>query len=209
MTKKEKAKAIQAILEKEFPSTPIPLSHQDPYTLLIAVLLSAQCTDERVNQITPILFAKADNPKAMVKLSIDEIAQIIKPCGLSPAKSKAIFNLSNILLDTYDGEVPASFEALESLPGVGHKTASVVMSQAFGVPAFPVDTHIHRLAYRWALSDGSNVKKTEEDLKKLFPKSSWNKLHLQIIFFGRKYCQARAHDSAHCPICSIYGRKGI
>jgi endonuclease III len=209
MTKKEKALAIQNILEDCFPETPIPLDHKDAYTLLIAVLLSAQCTDERVNKVTPFLFAKADNPHAMIKLSIEQIAQIIKPCGLSPAKSKAIYNLSHILINDYNGEVPNGFEALESLPGVGHKTASVVMSQAFGVPAFPVDTHIHRLAYRWGLSNGSNVKKTEEDLKKLFPKDIWNKLHLQIIFFGRKYCPARAHIVQDCPICSIYGRKGL
>jgi endonuclease III len=209
MTKKEKALAIQNILEESFPDTPIPLDHKDAYTLLIAVLLSAQCTDERVNKVTPLLFAKADNPHSMIKLSIEQIEQIVKPCGLSPAKSKAIYNLSHILINDYNGEVPDSFEALESLPGVGHKTASVVMSQAFGVPAFPVDTHIHRLAFRWGLSNGSNVKKTEEDLKKLFPRDIWNKLHLQIIFFGRKYCPARGHLVADCPICSIYGRKGL
>ncbi len=209
MTKKEKASAIKVILDKEFPETPIPLDHQDSYTLLISVLLSAQCTDERVNKITPLLFAKANNPIAMIRLTIAEIAEIIKPCGLSPAKSKAIYNLSHILINDYNGEVPQSFEALESLPGVGHKTASVVMSQAFGVPAFPVDTHIHRLAYRWGLSNGSNVKKTEEDLKKLFARDTWNKLHLQIIFFGRKYCPARGHNIPECPICSVYGRKGL
>jgi endonuclease III len=209
MTKKEKAKSIQAILDSEFPETPIPLDHKDAYTLLISVLLSAQCTDERVNKITPLLFKKADSPKKMIKLSIQEIEDIIRPCGLSPAKSKAIYNLSHILLDNYKGHVPPSFEDLESLPGVGHKTASVVMAQAFGVPAFPVDTHIHRLAYRWGLSNGTTVKKTEEDLKKLFEKETWNKLHLQIIFFGRKYCPARGHDKEACPICNTYGRKGL
>ncbi len=209
MTKKEKAAAIQEILNKEFPETPVPLEHSSPYTLLIAVLLSAQCTDERVNKITPLLFNKASTPQQMVKLSIPEIEDIIRPCGLSPAKSKAIFNLSQILLDKYNGEVPTEMSALEELPGVGHKTASVVVSQAFGQPAFPVDTHIHRLAYRWTLSTGKNVTKTEVDLKKLFPIETWNKLHLQIIFFGRKYCPARGHIVEQCPICSIYGRKGI
>jgi len=208
MTKKQKARAISAILEELFPETPAPLHHSDPYTLLIAVLLSAQCTDERVNQITPILFAKADNPFDMVKLSVEEIREIIKPCGLSPRKSVAIYELSKILIEKYNGKVPQSFEALEELPGVGHKTASVVMSQGFGVPAFPVDTHIHRLAARWGLSDGKSVEKTETDLKKLFPKKLWNKLHLQIIFFGRKYCPARGHQPAACPICSRFGVEG-
>jgi endonuclease III len=209
MTKKQIAKDISDILESYYPETPIPLDHKDEYTLLIAVLLSAQCTDERVNKTTPALFKKANSPKKMIKLSIEEIEAIIKPCGLSPAKSKAIFNLSNILLDKYNGKVPQSFEELEELPGVGHKTASVVMAQAFGVPAFPVDTHIQRLAYRWKLSDGSSVKKTEEDLKKLYPKELWNKLHLQIIFFGREFCPARGHDKDACPICSKYGRKNM
>jgi endonuclease III len=209
MTKKQIAKDISDILESYYPETPIPLDHKDEYTLLIAVLLSAQCTDERVNKTTPALFKKANSPKKMIKLSIEEIEAIIKPCGLSPAKSKAIFNLSNILLDKYNGKVPQSFEELEELPGVGHKTASVVMAQAFGVPAFPVDTHILRLAYRWKLSDGSSVKKTEEDLKKLYPKELWNKLHLQIIFFGREFCPARGHDKDACPICSKYGRKNM
>ena len=209
MTKKQKAKEIAAILDKLYPETPIPLEHVDPYTLLVAVVLSAQCTDVRVNQITPILFARADNPFDMAKLDISEIQEIIKPCGLSPAKSKAIHQLSNILVDKYVGEVPQTFEALEALPGVGHKTASVVMSQAFGFPAFPVDTHIHRLAYRWALSNGKNVTQTEKDLKSLFPKDTWNKLHLQIIYFGREYCPARNHDFSSCPICSIYGRKEL
>lgn len=205
MTKKEKAAFIQEKLEVLFPETPIPLDHYSPYTLLIAVLLSAQCTDERVNQITPTLFARADTPQDMIKLSVEEIREIIKPCGLSPAKSKAIAGLSHILLDEHAGQVPESFEELEKLPGVGHKTASVVMSQAFGHPAFPVDTHIHRLATRWKLTNGKNVETTEKDLKKLFPKNTWNKLHLQIIFFGRKYCPARGHNANDCPICSVVG----
>ncbi len=209
MTKQEKAKDIAHILEDLYPTTPIPLDHADPYTLLVAVLLSAQCTDARVNKVTPFLFEKADNPFDMVKLDVDEIRAIIRPCGLSPRKSKAISDLSGILIDKYDGAVPQSFEALEELPGVGHKTASVVMSQAFGVPAFPVDTHIHRLAYRWTLSTGKNVEKTEADLKRLFPKETWNKLHLQIIFFGREYCPARGHDPNTCPICSKHGRKSL
>lgn len=207
LTKKEKATVIAEILENLYPTTPIPLEHQDPYTLLIAVLLSAQCTDERVNKVTPFLFAKAKTPQKMVGLEVADIKSIIRPCGLSPRKSKAIHELSQILIDKHDGEVPASFEALEALPGVGHKTASVVMSQAFGVPAFPVDTHIHRLAWRWGLSTGKNVTKTEVDLKKLFPKNQWNKLHLQIIFFGREYCPARGHNPLKCPICGPYGRK--
>lgn len=209
MRKQEKADAIAAILEKLYPKTPIPLDHQDSYTLLVAVLLSAQCTDERVNQVTPHLFEAADNPSDMVQLEVEDIKSIIRPCGLSPRKSKAIHRLSQILLEEHDGEVPQSFEALEALPGVGHKTASVVMSQAFGVPAFPVDTHIHRLAYRWTLSTGKNVEKTEADLKRLFPRESWNKLHLQIIFFGREYCPARGHDPYVCPICSKFGRKTL
>ncbi len=209
MTKKEKAMVIAGILEELYPETPIPLKHKGPYTLLIAVLLSAQSTDKKVNQITPILFAKANNPYDMVKLSIDEIREIIKPIGLSPQKSKAIYNLSKILIEKYNGEVPDTFEDLEALPGVGHKTASVIMSQAFGYPAFPVDTHIHRLAYRWALSTGKSVKKTEEDLKRLYPDEMWNKLHLRIIYFGREYCPARGHDPEKCPICSKYGRKSL
>lgn len=209
LTKQEKANSIAEKLEELYPETPIPLDHKDPYTLLIAVLLSAQCTDKRVNQITPQLFAAADSPAEMVKLDVDEIRQIIRPCGLSPRKSKAIFDLSGILLEKHGGEVPQCFEDLEALPGVGHKTASVVMSQAFGVPAFPVDTHIHRLAYRWGLSTGKNVEKTEKDLKRLFPKETWNKLHLQIIFFGREYCPARSHDPKKCPICSVFGRKSL
>lgn len=201
MNKKERVAFIADTLERLFPETPVPLDHSDAYTLLIAVLLSAQCTDERVNQITPALFAKASNPYDMVKLSVEEIREIIKPCGLSPAKSKAIWGLSDILINQHKGQVPESFEALEALPGVGHKTASVVMSQAFGHPAFPVDTHIHRLAQRWKLSNGKNVDQTEKDLKRLFPKETWNKLHLQIIFFGRKYCPARGHKIVECPIC--------
>jgi len=207
MTKKEKAIAIADKLEELYPETPIPLDHEDSYTLLVAVLLSAQCTDVRVNQVTPHLFAKANNPTDMIKLEVEEIKEVIRPCGLSPRKSKAIHELSNIILTKHDGKVPKSFEDLEALPGVGHKTASVVMSQAFGVPAFPVDTHIHRLAYRWGLSTGKNVVRTEADLKKLFPREKWNKLHLQIIFFGREYCPARGHNPKDCPICSIYGRK--
>lgn len=197
------------ILDELYPTTPIPLVHKDPYTLLVAVLLSAQCTDERVNQVTPDLFELADNPFSMAEQDVEDIKTIIRPCGLSPRKSKAISELSRILVAEYDGRVPQSFDALEALPGVGHKTASVVMSQAFGVPAFPVDTHIHRLAYRWALSTGKSVEKTEADLKRLFPRERWNKLHLQIIFFGREHCPARGHDPHQCPICSIYGRKSI
>ncbi len=207
MTRKRKATEIAAILDQFYPETPIPLNHKDPYTLLVAVVLSAQCTDERVNQITPFLFARADDPFDMAKLDVEEIQEIIKPCGLSPSKSRAIKGLSEILVEKYQGVVPQTFAALEALPGVGHKTASVVMSQAFGHPAFPVDTHIHRLAWRWGLSTGKNVEKTESDLKKVFPKESWNKLHLQIIFFGRQYCPARGHNPYECPICSKYGRK--
>lgn len=208
MDKKEKTAFILQTLENLYPEVPIPLDHKDAYTLLIAVLLSAQCTDARVNTITPILFAEADNPKDMVKLSVEQIKDIIKPCGLSPAKSKAIFGLSQILNEKYDGRVPQTFEELEELPGVGHKTASVVMSQAFGFPAFPVDTHIHRLAERWGLSSGKNVEQTEKDLKKLIPQDKWNKAHLQIIFFGREYCPARGHDANKCPICSVVSKKG-
>jgi endonuclease-3 len=192
MTKKEKAIYITTELEKLYPETPIPLDHSDSYTLLIAVLLSAQCTDARVNKITPALFAKASNPQQMIQLTVEEIREIIKPCGLSPKKSKAIFDLSNLILNNHQGEVPQTFEELEALPGVGHKTASVVMSQAFGVPAFPVDTHIHRLITRWGLTSGKNVEETERDAKKMFPKELWNKLHLQIIFYGREYSPARS-----------------
>ena len=205
MTKKEKAAAIAKILDELYPETPIPLQHEDAYTLLVAVVLSAQCTDERVNQITPLLFERADNPRDMIRLGVEEIREIIRPCGLSPSKSKAIWGLSEIILEKHAGKVPQTFEELEALPGVGHKTASVVMSQAFGFPAFPVDTHIHRLAARWGLSDGKNVEKTERDLKALFPENTWNKLHLQIIYFGREYCPARGHDPNVCPICSKYG----
>jgi len=192
MTKKEKAKYIVEELENLYPETPVPLDHSDPFTLLVAVLLSAQCTDVRVNQITPALFAKANNPFDMVKLTVEEIKEIIRPCGLSPMKSKGIYGLSQILIDKYGGEVPQSFEALEELPAVGHKTASVVMAQAFGFPAFPVDTHIHRLLIRWGITKGKNVVETENDAKKLFPKELWNKLHLQIIFYGREYSPARS-----------------
>ncbi len=203
MLKKDRVSFVSETLERLYPETPIPLDHKDSYTLLIAVLLSAQCTDARVNTITPILFAEADNPSDMIKLSVEEIKEIIRPCGLSPAKSKAIYNLSHILLDKHNGEVPQTFEALEALPGVGHKTASVVMSQAFGYPAFPVDTHIHRLAERWRLSNGKNVVQTEKDLKRLFPEDTWNALHLRMIYFGREYCPARGHKETECPICSV------
>lgn len=195
MKKQERADYIMAELEKLYPETPVPLDHIDAYTLLIAVLLSAQCTDKRVNEITPFLFAKAHTPQEMVLLSVEEIKSIIRPCGLSPAKSKAIHRLSEILLEEHDGQVPDSFEALEALPGVGHKTASVVMAQAFGVPAFPVDTHIHRLMTQWKLTNGKNVEQTERDAKRLFPKDKWNKLHLQIIFYGREYSPARGDQS--------------
>ncbi|MGK0364865.1 MAG: endonuclease-3 [Saprospiraceae bacterium] len=209
MTREEKAKYIQKILDELYPTTPIPLDHSDPYTLLIAVLLSAQCTDVRVNQVTPALFELANNPFDMATRDVEDIKAIIRPCGLSPRKSKAISGLSQILIDKYNGEVPQSFEALEELPGVGHKTASVVMAQAFGVPAFPVDTHIHRLANRWMLSKAKNVEQTERDLKKIFPREAWNKLHLQIIFYGREYCPARGHVPENCPICSNYGRRSM
>ena len=191
MKKKDRAAYVVEELEKLYPETPVPLDHTDPYTLLIAVLLSAQCTDKRVNEITPILFKKAKTPQDMVLLTVDEIQQIIRPCGLSPAKSKAIHRLSEILLEKYEGQVPQSFEALEELPGVGHKTASVVMAQSFNVPAFPVDTHIHRLMIRWKLTNGKSVEQTEKDAKRLFPMDKWNKLHLQIIFYGREYSPAR------------------
>lgn len=205
MNKQERVAWIHEKLESLYPEVPVPLDHKDAYTLLIAVLLSAQCTDVRVNQITPHLFLQADNPYDMVKLDVEQIREIIRPCGLSPAKSKAIHRLSEIIIEEHQGLVPESFEALELLPGVGHKTASVVMSQAFGHPAFPVDTHIHRLAYRWRLSAAKNVEQTERDLKRQFPESSWNKLHLQIIFFGRQFCPARGHKPEQCPICSVVG----
>ncbi|MGZ3788042.1 MAG: endonuclease III [Bacteriovorax sp.] len=202
--RQDKAQFIMKRLDELYPETPIPLDHKDPYTLLIAVLLSAQCTDERVNKVTPVLFAKADTPQKMVKLSVSEIEAIIRPCGLAPRKSKAIHGLSQILIDKYKGEVPRSFEELEELPGVGHKTASVVMAQSFNVPAFPVDTHIHRLAQRWGLTNGKNVEQTEADLKKIFPREKWNKLHLQMIFYGREFCQARGCDGLSCDICSSF-----
>jgi len=201
MKKNDRVQFIQDCLDKEYPTTPIPLTHGNMFELLVSVLLSAQCTDERVNQVTPSLFSLANNPKKMSQLSKDEIYKIIKPCGLGPQKSKAILNLSKILVKDYQSSVPESFEALESLPGVGHKTASVVMSQGFGHPAFPVDTHIHRLAQRWGLTNGRSVTQTEKDLKKLFPIDSWNKLHLQIIFYGRQYCTARGCDGTKCYIC--------
>lgn len=209
MTKKEKADYIVRELEKLYPETPVPLDHKDPYTLLIAVLLSAQCTDERVNKITPHLFKLADNPKDMIKLRVDEIKAIIRPCGLSPRKSQAIYTLSEILIDKHNGEVPADFEALEELPGVGHKTASVVMAQAFGVPAFPVDTHIHRLMTRWGLTSGKNVEQTEKDAKKLFPRDLWNKLHLQIIFYGRSHSPARSPKLSVDYITKEIGSKKV
>ena len=205
MTKSERVNWVKNELSSLYPKTPIPLDHKNEYTLLIAVLLSAQCTDERVNKVTPALFNLADNPEKMSKLSVAKIRKIIKPCGLSPKKSKAIKALSILLISKHDGQVPRSFEELENLPGVGHKTASVVMSQGFGVPAFPVDTHIHRLAQRWGLTNGRNVAQTEKDLKRLFPIEKWNSLHLQIIFYGREYCSARGCDGTVCPMCrSLY-----
>ena len=209
MNKKNKVKYLIKELENLFPEVPIPLNHKDPYTLLIAVLLSAQCTDERVNQITPNLFEKAVNPYDMIDLTIEEIKEIIRPCGLSPMKSKGIYGLSKIIIEKHNGVVPKTFEDLEELPGVGHKTASVVMSQAFGFPAFPVDTHIHRLMYRWGLSNGSNVKQTEKDAKRIFPQENWNKLHLQIIFYARKYSPARGWDINKDIITKKIGRKSI
>nr|WP_317631057.1 endonuclease III [uncultured Flavobacterium sp.] len=209
MTKQEKVDFVINTLQDLYPEIPIPLDHKDPYTLLIAVLLSAQCTDVRVNQITPLLFAKADNPYDMIKLSIEEIQDIIRPCGLSPMKSKGIYYLSHILIDKHNGEVPADFAALEELPAVGHKTASVVMSQGFGVPAFPVDTHIHRLMYRWNLSSGKNVEQTEKDAKRIFPIEKWNDLHLQMIWYGRKYSPARGWNLDSDIITKTIGRKTV
>lgn len=209
MTKKEKVQFVINTLEQFYPETPIPLDHKDPYTLLIAVLMSAQSTDARVNTITPLLFAKADNPYDMIKLSVEEIREIIKPVGLSPMKSKGIYGLSHILIDKHEGKVPQTFEHLEELPAVGHKTASVVMSQAFGIPAFPVDTHIHRLMYRWNLTNGKNVVQTEKDAKRLFPKDIWNKLHLQIIFYGREYSPARGWNIDNDIITKTIGRKTV
>ena len=209
MTKKEKAAFVISTLEAIYPQVPVPLEHRDPYTLLIAVLLSAQSTDIRVNQTTPELFARADNPNKMIGLEVSEIREIIKPVGLSPTKAKAIHRLSELLLERHQGQVPADLEALEALPGVGHKTASVVISQAFGVPAFPVDTHIHRLMYRWGLSTGKNVVQTEKDARRLFPESLWNKLHLQIIWYGREYCPARGWDLEKDVITRTIGRKSV
>ena len=209
MTKRERATFVINTLKELYPEIPIPLDHKDSYTLLIAVLLSAQCTDVRVNKITPLLFAKADNPYDMVKLSVDEIKEIIRPCGLSPMKSKGIYGLSEILIAEHNGQVPQSFEALEALPAVGHKTASVVMSQAFGVSAFPVDTHIHRLLYRWNFSNGKNVSQTEKDAKNIFPIEVWNDLHLQIIWYGRQYSPARAWDLENDLITKTIGRKSV
>lgn len=207
MTRAEKARIVIDMLEEQYPEVPIPLDHDDPYTLLVAVLLSARCTDARVNTITPILFARARTPETMRHVPVEEIQAIIRPCGLSPQKAKAISQLSAILCDKYGGKVPQTFEALEALPGVGHKTASVVMSQAFGFAAFPVDTHIHRLMHRWGLSNGKSVAQTERDAKKLFPEQLWNKLHLQIIYYGRGPCKAVGHVVEKCPICFRLGVK--
>ena len=209
MTKQEKIAFVINTLNDLYPEIPIPLDHKDPYTLLVAVLLSAQCTDVRVNQITPLLFAKADNPYDMVKMTIEEIKEIIRPCGLSPMKSKGIHGLSQILIEKHNGEVPANFEDLEELPAVGHKTASVVMSQAFNIPAFAVDTHIHRLMYRWGFTNGKNVTQTEKDAKRLFPKEIWNDLHLQIIWYGREYSPARGWDLENDIITKTVGRKSV
>ncbi len=209
MNKKEKIEFVIQTLEKLYPEIPIPLDHKDPYTLLIAVLLSAQCTDERVNKITPKLFAKADNPFDMVKMTVDEIADIIRPCGLTPMKSKGIYGLSKILIEKHQGEVPQNFKDLEELPAVGHKTASVVLAQAFDIPTFPVDTHIHRLMYRWNLSNGKSVEQTEKDAKKIFPQEKWNKLHLQMIWYGREYSPARGWKLEKDIITNTIGRKTI
>jgi endonuclease-3 len=209
MKKSEKVSLISKILDRYYPKTPIPLDHADHFTLLVAVLLSAQCTDERVNKVTPILFKKAKNPKQMSELTEQEIYEIIKPCGLGPKKSKAIKNLSKILVEKYDSKIPCDIDKLEKLPGVGHKTASVVISQGFGIPAFPVDTHIHRLAQRWGLTSGKNVVITERDLKKIFPEADWNKLHLQIIFWGREFCTARSCFALECEICRACNPKRV
>jgi endonuclease-3 len=209
MKKSEKASLISEILDQHYPRTPIPLDHTNHFTLLVAVLLSAQCTDERVNTVTPVLFKKAKNPKEMSKLSEQQIYKIIKPCGLGPKKSKAIKNLSKILVEEYDSKIPCDIDKLEKLPGVGHKTASVVISQGFGIPAFPVDTHIHRLAQRWGLTSGKNVVITERDLKKIFPEKNWNKLHLQIIFWGREFCTARSCFALECEICRACNPKRV
>lgn len=202
MRPEQKIAKIQAILDRLYPAPPIPLDHRDPYTLLVAVLLSAQCTDKKVNQITPLLFARASTPQAMAQVPVEEIREIIKPCGLSPQKAKAIHGLSNILVDRFGGQVPQDLDTLQELPGVGRKTASVVLCQAFGKPAFPVDTHIHRLATRWGLTSGKNVEQTEKDLRRLFPEETWAKVHLQFIYFGREHCPAQRHDPKGCPICS-------
>ncbi|HCN27556.1 MAG TPA: endonuclease III [Verrucomicrobiales bacterium] len=209
MTKAQRARHVMTRLEELYPETPVPLDHKDAFTLLVAVLLSAQCTDARVNQVTPALFALGDTPEKLARAEVAEIEKVVRSCGLGPQKSKAIQKLSEILVAEHGGRVPACLESLERLPGVGHKTASVVMAQAFGVPAFPVDTHIHRLAWRWTLSTGKSVEHTEADLKKLFPKESWNDLHLRIIYFGREHCPAKGHDPRKCPICSAIGRKEL
>ena len=209
MNKVDKVQLVLDTLQGLYPNPTIPLDSRDPYTHLIAVLLSAQCTDARVNTVTPTLFKRADQPQKMVKLEVEEIKQIIRPCGLAPRKSQAIWDLSQILLDEHGGEVPPDMEALERLPGVGHKTAQVVMAQNFGVPTFPVDTHIHRLIHRWGLSNGKNVEQTEKDCKRLFPEDRWNDLHLQIIYFGREHCPARGHHPTECPLCSKIGRKSL
>lgn len=209
MTKAEKARIIMQTLDGLYPRVELPLESRDPYTHLVAVLLSAQCTDVRVNQVTPILFARASTPTQMAKLTSQQIERVIRPCGLAPRKSKAIRGLSKILLAKHEGQVPRSLEELEELPGVGHKTAQVVLAQNFGIPTFPVDTHIHRLAFRWGLSSGKNVVQTERDLKRLFPEEAWIKLHLQIIYFGREHCPARSHDFRACPLCRAVGRKSL
>jgi len=207
MNRAEKAKRIQAVLDELFPLPAVPLTHRDPFTLLVAVVLSAQTTDKKVNQVTPALFARAKTPAALAEVPVSEIHDLIREVGLAPGKAKALQGLSGIIAKEHGGEVPRTFEELEALPGVGHKTASVVMAQAFGVPAFPVDTHIHRLAARWGISNGKSVEQSERDLKRTFPESSWNKLHLQIIYFGRQYCPARNHDLGECPICSFAASK--
>lgn len=207
MTRQERADWVARRLAELYPETPIPLDHRDPFTLLVAVVLSAQCTDKRVNEVTPALFARAATPAAMAALPEETIRELIRPCGLSPQKAKALKELSRLIVERHDGRVPRSFEELEALPGVGHKTASVVMSQAFGVPAFPVDTHIHRLARRWRLSQAKNVTQTERDLKKLFPREAWNQLHLRIIFYGREHCTARGCDGSTCEICRTLNQK--
>ena len=212
-TKREKAAFVEGTLARLYPHPAVPLDHSDAFTLLVAVVLSAQCTDKKVNEITPLLFQRASTPQAMMRLEVEEIREIIKPCGLSPMKSKGIHGLSRMIVEQHDGEVPADMaaleEALEAMPSVGHKTASVVMAQAFGIPAFPVDTHIHRLAYRWTLSAGHSVERTEADLKKLFAPETWNDLHLRIIYFGREHCPAQRHDPQRCPICSVIGRRSL